>query len=50
LAKAIEEVLGEVTHPDVRARAAIFSIENMTDEYLKLAAPEFRRAAIAVSG
>jgi glycosyltransferase involved in cell wall biosynthesis len=50
LAKAIEEVLGEVIHPDVKARAAIFSIENMTDEYLKLTAPEYRRAAIAVSG
>lgn len=50
LAKAIEEVLDEATHPDVKSRAAVFNIENMTDEYLKLAAAEYRRIAIAVSG
>src|SRR5262249_55745517 len=46
LAKAIEEVLDEATHPDVKSRAAVFNIENMTDEYLKLAAAEYRRIAI----
>lgn len=47
LAKAIEEVLDEVTHPDAKSRAAIFSVENMTYEYLMLAASEYQRATIA---
>jgi glycosyltransferase involved in cell wall biosynthesis len=50
MAKAIEEVLDEVTHPDVRSRAAVFNVENMTNEYLRFAAAECTRVTAAPKG
>jgi glycosyltransferase involved in cell wall biosynthesis len=46
LAKAIEETLDEVTHPDVKSRASIFSVEKMTDEYLKLTATKNHQSVL----
>jgi glycosyltransferase involved in cell wall biosynthesis len=37
LAMAIEQVLDEVAHPNVRSRAAMFTIKNITDAYLDVA-------------
>lgn len=36
LANSIQEVLDAPSHPDVESRAALFSIEKMTDQYLKV--------------
>jgi len=38
LANSIREVLDAASHPDVESRAALFSIEKMTDQYLKVIA------------
>ena len=38
LAKTIQEVLDEASHPDVKSRARIFSVDKMTDQYLKIIA------------
>ena len=48
LARTIEEVLDEAIHPDVKSRAAIFNVEDMTDEYLKLTAAKYSQAALSV--
>src|ERR1700733_1819937 len=43
LAKAIQNVLDEVSHPDVKSRAAMFSVEKKTDDWFKIVRGEPRR-------
>jgi glycosyltransferase involved in cell wall biosynthesis len=45
LAQAINDVLDEPSHPDVRSRAAMFSVEKTADAYLDLAMGSLRHPA-----